>query len=66
MKRYILNQEEHHRRLSFQEEVIVFLKKQGIATTHAMFSPEKEPDAALRGWGIADPIRTPWFAPWAT
>jgi putative transposase len=30
VKRYILNQEQHHRRLSFQEEVIAFLKKQGI------------------------------------
>ena len=31
VKRYILNQEEHHRRVSFQEEVIAFLKKQRIA-----------------------------------
>lgn len=31
VKRYILNQEEHHRRVSFQEEVIGFLEKQGIA-----------------------------------
>src|SRR5208282_3746986 len=31
VKRYILKQEEHHRRVSFQEEVIAFLKKQGIA-----------------------------------
>jgi putative transposase len=31
VKRYILNQEEHHRRVSFQQEVIAFLKKQGIA-----------------------------------
>ena len=31
VKRYILNQEEHHRRVSFQEEVIAFLKKQGMA-----------------------------------
>jgi len=31
VKRYILNQEEHHRRISFQEEVVAFLKKQGIA-----------------------------------
>jgi REP element-mobilizing transposase RayT len=31
VKRYILNQEEHHRRVSFQEEVIAFLEKQGIA-----------------------------------
>jgi len=31
VKRYILKQEDRHRRVSFQEEVIVFLKKQGIA-----------------------------------
>jgi putative transposase len=31
VKRYILNQEENHRRVSFQDEVIAFLKKQGIA-----------------------------------
>ena len=31
VKRYILNQEEHHRRIGFQEEVIAFLNKQGIA-----------------------------------
>jgi putative transposase len=31
VKRYVLNQEEHHRRVSFQEEVIAFLEKQGIA-----------------------------------
>jgi len=31
VKRYTLNQEEHHRRVSFQEEVIAFFKKQGIA-----------------------------------
>jgi REP-associated tyrosine transposase len=29
--RYILNQEAHHRRVSFQEKVIGFLKKQGMA-----------------------------------
>ena len=31
VKRYILNQEEHHRRVRFQDEVIAFLQKQGIA-----------------------------------
>ena len=31
VKRYISDQEEHHRRASFQEEIIAFLKKQGIA-----------------------------------
>jgi len=31
VKRYISNQEEHHRRVSFQEEVIAFLEKQGMA-----------------------------------
>jgi REP element-mobilizing transposase RayT len=30
VKRYIENQEEHHRKVSFQEEVLAFLKKQGI------------------------------------
>jgi putative transposase len=29
-KRYIENQEEHHRKVSFQEEVLAFLKKQGV------------------------------------
>jgi len=29
VKRYIGNQEEHHRKVSFQEEVIAFLKKHG-------------------------------------
>ncbi len=28
--RYIGNQEEHHRKVSFQEELLAFLKKQGI------------------------------------
>jgi putative transposase len=31
VKRYILKQEEHHRRVSFQEEVVAFLQKQGMA-----------------------------------
>jgi putative transposase len=30
VRRYIKNQEEHHRRLSFQEELLAFLDKQGI------------------------------------
>lgn len=30
VKRYIANQEEHHRKVSFQEEVLAFLKKQGV------------------------------------
>jgi REP element-mobilizing transposase RayT len=30
VKRYIRNQEEHHRKVSFQEEVLAFLKKQGV------------------------------------
>jgi REP element-mobilizing transposase RayT len=30
VKRYIRNQEEHHRKVSFQEEVLAFLDRQGI------------------------------------
>jgi REP element-mobilizing transposase RayT len=30
VKRYIRNQEEHHRKISFQEELLAFLKKNGI------------------------------------
>ncbi|HMD99214.1 MAG TPA: IS200/IS605 family transposase [Terriglobia bacterium] len=30
VKHYIENQEEHHRKVSFQEEVVAFLKKQGV------------------------------------
>ncbi len=30
VKRYITQQEEHHRKLTFQEEVLAFLKKHGI------------------------------------
>jgi hypothetical protein len=30
VKRYISNQEEHHRKVSYQEEVLAFLKKHGI------------------------------------
>ena len=30
VERYIRTQEEHHRKLSFQEELLAFLKKQGI------------------------------------
>jgi REP element-mobilizing transposase RayT len=30
VRRYIESQEEHHRRVTFQEEVLAFLKKQGI------------------------------------
>ena len=30
VKRYINNQEEHHRKVTFQEELIAFLKKHGI------------------------------------
>ena len=30
VKHYIGNQEEHHRKVSFQEEVLAFLKKQGV------------------------------------
>jgi hypothetical protein len=29
--RYIRDQEKHHRRMTFQEELIAFLKKNGIA-----------------------------------
>jgi hypothetical protein len=31
MARYIGNQEKHHRRVTFQEEFLTFLKKNGIA-----------------------------------
>ena len=31
VSKYIAEQEEHHRKMSFQEEFLVFLKKQGIA-----------------------------------
>ena len=30
VKRYIRNQQEHHRKVSFQEELLAFLNKQGI------------------------------------
>jgi hypothetical protein len=30
VKRYIGNQEKHHRKVTFQEEVLAFLNKQGI------------------------------------
>lgn len=30
VRRYITQQEEHHRKLSFQEEVLAFLKKHGV------------------------------------
>jgi REP element-mobilizing transposase RayT len=30
VKRYISNQEEHHRKVTFQEELVAFLKKHGI------------------------------------
>jgi REP element-mobilizing transposase RayT len=30
VERYIRNQEEHHRKVSFQEELLAFLKKHGI------------------------------------
>jgi len=30
VKAYIANQEEHHRKVTFQEEVLAFLKKHGI------------------------------------
>jgi putative transposase len=30
VKRYIADQEEHHRKVTFQEEVLAFLKKHGI------------------------------------
>jgi putative transposase len=31
VKQYVENQEEHHRRISFQEELVALLQKQGIA-----------------------------------
>ena len=31
LKRYIANQKEHHRKVTFQEELIEFLKKYGVA-----------------------------------
>ena len=40
-------------------------KSKGLRTTHAMFSPEEEPDAAPPGLGIGDAIRIPRLAPWA-
>ena len=30
VKRYITNQEEHHRKVSFQQEGLALLKKQGV------------------------------------
>jgi REP element-mobilizing transposase RayT len=30
VKRYISNQEEHHRKVTFQEELLAFLKKHGV------------------------------------
>jgi putative transposase len=30
VRRYITNQEEHHRKVSFEKEVLAFLKKQGV------------------------------------
>jgi REP element-mobilizing transposase RayT len=30
VKRYISNQQEHHRQVSFQEELLAFLKEQGV------------------------------------
>lgn len=33
VERYIANQEEHHRNVSFQEEFLAFLRRHGIAST---------------------------------
>jgi hypothetical protein len=31
VEKYVANQEEHHRHVSFQEEFLAFLKRHGIA-----------------------------------
>ena len=37
VRKYIEEQEEHHRKMSFQEEFVAFLKKQGIAYDERYF-----------------------------
>jgi hypothetical protein len=41
VRKYILNQEEHHRKLSFREEFIMLLKRHGIPYDPDDFDPEK-------------------------
>jgi putative transposase len=41
VRKYILSQEEHHRKLSFREEFIELLKRHGIPYDPGDFDPEK-------------------------
>jgi len=41
VRKYILNQEEHHRKLSFREEFVMLLKRHGIPYDPDDFDPEK-------------------------
>ena len=41
VRKYISNQEEHHRKLSFREEFIELLKRHGIPYDPDDFDPEK-------------------------
>jgi putative transposase len=41
VRKYILNQEEHHRKLSFHEEFLMLLKRHGIPYEPDDFDPEK-------------------------
>jgi REP-associated tyrosine transposase len=41
VRKYILNQEEHHRNLSFDEEFRILLKRHGIPYDPDNFDPEK-------------------------
>jgi putative transposase len=49
LKLYILNQEGHYRRVSFQEEVIGFWRNRGWRTTQDTFSPENNQMPPLTG-----------------
>ena len=41
VRKYISNQEEHHRKFSFREEFIELLKRHGIPHDPGDFDPEK-------------------------
>ena len=48
VRRYIATQAEHHRRVSFDEEFVLFLKRHGVAYDPPVGSPGREPWVRVR------------------
>lgn len=73
VERYIANQEEHHKHVTFQEEFLAFLKRHGRRIRRAVRVGVASSNLTpLRGWtkknrkvaALASPRLTPWATFW--